>query len=248
MNLADPNFRPPGSVRPRLSAPLDDRRRPTRGGPRPGNAGSPAESLRACDKVGWRPSRRLAVTASTTTDGVVTYNADLAVDNSDLAPLRPGMTATASIVTREARGVLLVPSSAFRFSPAQTASRRSFSLRDLFSPRIGRFGARDNGNGTAGEQGTRTLWVLRDGQPHRVQVQTRAIPTASEAEILSGLSEGDQVITGTANPNAKAASAEGDHAMERRAADQLRGRLEDLWPRRGRGARVGRRQLHGRRG
>ncbi len=143
--------------------------------------------------------------ASTTTDGVVTYNADLAVDNSDLA-LRPGMTATASIVTREARGVLLVPSSAFRFSPAQTASRRSFSLRDLFSPRIGRFGARDNGNGTAGEQGTRTLWVLRDGQPHRVQVKT-GDTDGERSEILSGLSEGDQVITGTANPNAKAASA-----------------------------------------
>src|SRR5690606_16640170 len=52
--------------------------------------------------------------AAVTTEGVVTYNARLDVDNAGLL-LRPGMTATVSIVTREARGVIVVPSAAFRF-------------------------------------------------------------------------------------------------------------------------------------
>ena len=54
--------------------------------------------------------------ASVTTEGVVTYNARLDVDNKELL-LRPGMTATVSVVTREAKGVVTVPAAAFRFSP-----------------------------------------------------------------------------------------------------------------------------------
>ena len=47
---------------------------------------------------------------------MVVYTAVLAVDNKD-ATLRPGMTATAEIVTSEKRDVLLVPNAALRFSP-----------------------------------------------------------------------------------------------------------------------------------
>ncbi|HRE44584.1 MAG TPA: efflux RND transporter periplasmic adaptor subunit, partial [Terricaulis sp.] len=46
--------------------------------------------------------------AAVTTDGVVTYDARLDVDNEELL-LRPGMTATVSVVTREANGVIVVP-------------------------------------------------------------------------------------------------------------------------------------------
>ena len=53
---------------------------------------------------------------STLSDNVVTYQTVLTVDNQDLS-LRPGMTATASIVTNERQNVLLVPSAALRFNP-----------------------------------------------------------------------------------------------------------------------------------
>ena len=76
--------------------------------------------------------------ASVTTEGVVTYNARLDVDNRELL-LRPGMTATVAVVTREADGVITVPAAAFRFSPETAGQRRGFSLRDLFMPR-GRVG------------------------------------------------------------------------------------------------------------
>ncbi|NOR15285.1 MAG: efflux RND transporter periplasmic adaptor subunit [Candidatus Aminicenantes bacterium] len=47
---------------------------------------------------------------------VVTYTAIVEVDNPDMK-LRPGMTATVSIVTGEARNKLLIPNTALRFNP-----------------------------------------------------------------------------------------------------------------------------------
>jgi len=53
----------------------------------------------------------------TTAQNVVTYQTIVDAANPDLK-LRPGMTATVSIVTGEARGVLKVSNSALRFTPA----------------------------------------------------------------------------------------------------------------------------------
>jgi HlyD family secretion protein len=52
----------------------------------------------------------------TTTQNVVTYPTIIDAPNPDLK-LRPGMTATVSIITGEARGVLKVSNSALRFTP-----------------------------------------------------------------------------------------------------------------------------------
>jgi HlyD family secretion protein len=49
---------------------------------------------------------------------VVSYGAILAVDNPELA-LRPGMTATARILTRKAENVLTVPNAALRYTPRE---------------------------------------------------------------------------------------------------------------------------------
>ena len=54
---------------------------------------------------------------STTKDNVVTYLSDLSVNNDDLS-LRPGMTATASILTSQEEDVFTVPNAALRFQPA----------------------------------------------------------------------------------------------------------------------------------
>ncbi|MDQ2703770.1 MAG: efflux RND transporter periplasmic adaptor subunit [Pseudomonadota bacterium] len=133
--------------------------------------------------------------ASVATEGVVTYNARLDVDNDELL-LRPGMTATVAVVTREAKGVVTVPAAAFRFSPP-AADTRAFSLRDLFMPRM-RMGRRGGERQSGGEAGMRTLYVLKDGAPQAVQVKTGATD-GETIEIISGLAEGDQVITGMRN-------------------------------------------------
>ena len=132
--------------------------------------------------------------ASVTSEGVVTYDARLDVENPDLL-LRPGMTATVSIVAREADDVITVPTAAFRFSPPATETSRGFSLRDLFSPpRPGAMLGR-NTRRQAAEPGMRTLYVLKDGAPQAVSVKTGA-NDGERTEILSGLQEGDLVILG----------------------------------------------------
>jgi len=131
--------------------------------------------------------------ASVTTEGVVTYDARLGVDNAELL-LRPGMTATVSVVTREAKDVITVPSAAFRYRPPATAPRSSWSLQSLFMPRLPRSGGQRAT--TVSADGTRTLYVLKDGQPAPVKVKTGSTD-GERTEILSGLEAGDLVVTGT---------------------------------------------------
>jgi HlyD family secretion protein len=59
---------------------------------------------------------------STTQSQVVSYAATLSVANAD-QQLRPGMTATAEIITKSKPNVLLVPNAALRFTPGAPAAR-----------------------------------------------------------------------------------------------------------------------------
>lgn len=133
--------------------------------------------------------------ASVTTDNVVTYDAKLSVDNADLS-LRPGMTATVTIVTREADDIITVPSAAFRFRPpAPQSESGGWSLDRLFGGRrMGRIFERRSP--TVAADGTRTLYVLENGQPVATRVRTGATD-GENTEITSGLESGEQVITGT---------------------------------------------------
>jgi HlyD family secretion protein len=142
---------------------------------------------------------------STTTDNVVTYTTQLDVDNADLS-LRPGMTATATIATTERGGVLLVPNSALRFTPAGEAAAAagpaaspSGSLVSKLMPRPPGMGTRRSGgapreaNGT-GNGGSATLWVLREGLPVKLDVR-RGLSDGRQTEVAGeGLAEGLAVI------------------------------------------------------
>lgn len=131
--------------------------------------------------------------ASATTDGVVTYNARLDVDNTELL-LRPGMTATVEIVTREAKDILTVPSAAFRFRPPVVEENRGWSLERMFQPP--RMSRRSRDTRPQRTDGSRPLYILKDGQAQIAYVKTGS-SDAERTEILSGLSAGDQVIIGT---------------------------------------------------
>ena len=98
---------------------------------------------------------------ATTDQNVVTYEAVLAADNSGLL-LRPGMTATASVVTQRKQGVLLVPNAALRFTPPDVAAAGQDQRRGIFLPGITRGGPggpgggsrqQRSGGGQAGAQG-----------------------------------------------------------------------------------------------
>ena len=98
-----------------------------------------------------RSTRKSATSPSlrSTTEGVVTYNARLDVDNGELL-LRPGMTATVAVVTREAKGVLTIPNAAFRYSPPAPRAETGWSLQRLFMPRMRTTARRPPGGPRAG--------------------------------------------------------------------------------------------------
>ncbi len=130
---------------------------------------------------------------SQTTDGVVSYLTVLAVDNSDLS-LRPGMTASAEITTTSRDNVLLVPNAALRFSPPASDKAASGGIVSLLMPRPPRNTSQRAQNG-GGQDGFKTVWVPRDGQPQAVKVKA-GVSNGRMTEILEGdLKAGMQVIT-----------------------------------------------------
>jgi HlyD family secretion protein len=136
---------------------------------------------------------------STTTDNVITYATILTVKNDDLT-LRPGMTATADIITAEADGVLTVPAVALRFQPQTTQAGATRGQRNIMSslfpmPR-GMNRPKEvtsTGKGSGNKSGT--LWVLENGHPKAVAV-TIGLTDGRNTEVSGeGLREGVQVIT-----------------------------------------------------
>lgn len=130
---------------------------------------------------------------STTTDNVVTYKTILQVNNDDLA-LRPGMTATASIVTASRENVLLVPNAALRFTPpseAAAAPSRGLVAKLLPGPPP----AAQKTRTTTPTAGSAQVWVLVDGVPQAVPVKT-GVSNGRQTEVLEGeLKAGMAVIT-----------------------------------------------------
>jgi len=125
-------------------------------------------------------------------DNVVAYPTELQVSNDDLK-LRPGMTATAELRVAERRDAFLVPNAALRFTPPTRQAgqdRPGFTLVPQMPRR--RTAERNNSHG---DDGTRRLWVLRDGTPQPITVKVGA--TDGKLAEVSGpdLKEGLEVIT-----------------------------------------------------
>jgi HlyD family secretion protein len=122
---------------------------------------------------------------------VVTYNVVVDVANPDLT-LLPGMTAFVSVLIAERQNVLLAPNSALRFRPAGAAVR---------NPRVAADRPQSQGQGeeqrTASTRGrSRAIYVLRDGQPARMEVSV-GMSDGKLSEISGvGLEPGLAVITG----------------------------------------------------
>jgi HlyD family secretion protein len=125
------------------------------------------------------------------TEGVVTYKAILSVDNSE-GLLRPGLTATATIVVATIADTLHVPNAALRYEPPQVNESGSGSggggLVGMIIPR------RPTAVATDASPDSHTVWVLREGVPSEVEVQ----PSDSDGKLTAlsadGLAEGDLVI------------------------------------------------------
>ena len=135
---------------------------------------------------------------STITDNVVTYLTYLDVDNTDLS-LRPGMTATATIVAQQRKGVLRVPNAALRYTPTATPTGAAASkgIASSLMPRMPG-GTRRAAATAASTAGARQVWVLPDdgnGEPHAVAV-VPGISDGRMTEITGDLKAGMSVVTG----------------------------------------------------
>jgi len=137
-------------------------------------------------------------TSTTSTTGqVVSYAGDLSVENPDLT-LRPGMTATADIVTSERRNVLLVPNAALRFTPqnASSSGQSSGGIADSLSMGPRRRGGTQERSVTIERGAVQRVYVKGDdGKPRAVQITT-GDTDGFQTEVISGdLKEGMEVIT-----------------------------------------------------
>ncbi len=144
---------------------------------------------------------------STITDNVVTYKAVLNVKNPDYR-LRPGMTATARIVTASAHNALIVSNTALRFklhpdAPMATADNRQDAAKKgsflgLPSRTLRRKRDRqvraiqptsDNRDASPG-----TLWVLKGSQPVAIKVVVGVSDGKNSAVSSPELKEGMEVM------------------------------------------------------
>jgi HlyD family secretion protein len=117
--------------------------------------------------------------SSATSTGVVTYETVLEVDNPELL-LRPGMTATAEIVTTNIEDAVLVPNAALRFAPegADGAAAGGARPRSPLSAIMPMRGPRMGGRGGQQQQGSGRrmgrAYVIEDGKPALVMFRAGA--------------------------------------------------------------------------
>ena len=129
---------------------------------------------------------------ATTTSNVVTYEVVITAPNPDLK-LKPGLTANVTINTLDEQNVLSVPTKALRFTPDPEV------LKGIGISVIGQAEATDT---------TRIVWV-KNGSSISPKVVTTNHTSGDRTGISSGLSDGEEVVTGlTAETVKKAATTE----------------------------------------
>jgi HlyD family secretion protein len=144
------------------------------------------------------PSVNSAGTTATSTTNVVAYTASLSVQNPDLV-LRPGMTATASVLASVQKNQLLVPNAALRFTPDGWKSDAGGPFQ-LGGPKQG-----SGGFGVAGQEkkadigrGSRQTVYVLDGKGDPKPINVVVGSTDGTLSAVSGpdVKPGMQVITG----------------------------------------------------
>lgn len=163
--------------------------------------------------------------APSTNQNVVTYTTVVDVDNKDLK-LRPGMTANTRFITAERKNALKVPLAAIRFRPspgvpvigetnapaaltrADAGIRSGMPAGGPERPAGGTGGPGPKARPDAGESKVGTVYLKAPSAPGSSEAQAvlRAVTVklgisdASSVEVLDGLKEGEQVISGTFTP------------------------------------------------
>ncbi len=149
---------------------------------------------------------------------VVTYDTEIHVQNEDLA-LKPGMTATVTIILAKMKDVLIAPHAALKLRGSEIRKvypleRRSRKGRPRRSPEERAARARKRYL-----EGKGRVYVYKDGKPERVRVRFGATDVKNMM-IKKGLKEGDKVIVGI-----KASAVKAQAASTSRRGSRVRQRI-----------------------
>lgn len=159
--------------------------------------------------------------APTIVNNVVTYDCVIDVTNADYK-LKPGMTANPlSIIIAEKQNVLKIQNAALRFHPSDvtqvenitnvtpTEATAATNLNMQAGSQGNRRGSGAGGQRAGGGRAVHTVYVLsgkgRDAKLQAVQIKT-GISDGIYTEVLSGLNEGDHVVTGSLGVGTQTAS------------------------------------------
>ncbi|HEV2455731.1 MAG TPA: efflux RND transporter periplasmic adaptor subunit [Verrucomicrobiae bacterium] len=136
--------------------------------------------------------------AATIVNNVVTYDCVINVTNEDYK-LRPSMTATVYIVIAQRHSALRISNAALRFHPDEgTNNMTGPESGQTFAGPVSTGGQHGHGQKAAHPAQVHTVYVLsgqgRDVKLNPVQIRT-GISDGIYTEVVSGLKEGDQVVT-----------------------------------------------------
>jgi HlyD family secretion protein len=111
---------------------------------------------------------------ATTESNVVTYEVVIGAPNNDLK-LKPGLTANVTIYTLEKPDVLAVPAKALRFMPVEAILSEGQTIEDVES--------------------RQKVWTLK-GNTFKAHAVETGITNGMLTEIIGGIAEGTEVLTG----------------------------------------------------
>ena len=134
-----------------------------------------------------------------TVNGVVTYETVVGVKNEELL-LRPGMTATAQIITKQSVDKLIIPNSALRFKPKIQVEQKANTMNLVQGPR------RTLGETTPKEMGKKEfspLYILENNQAKKVMVKILETDGKSTTVESKDLKVDDELIISQKSDNAK---------------------------------------------
>lgn len=115
-----------------------------------------------------------------TSSNVVTYTTIIDAPNNELK-LKPGMTASITIYTKQSANVLLIPVKALKFSVDSLLNKQYIIVPN---------------QNTKLQNGESFVWVKEGNQLIQKIIKT-GINDNTHAEVLEGLNENDEVVTGT---------------------------------------------------
>ena len=132
-------------------------------------------------------------------NGVVTYETVVVVNNEELL-LRPGMTATAQINTKQSLDKLMIPNGTLRFKPKIQLEQKANTMNLVQGPRCPQG---ENISKDLGKKELSPIYILENNQPKRIMVKVLETDGKTTTVESNDLKVDDELIISQKSDNAK---------------------------------------------